>query len=331
MTPKPVLLILTLSFIVLLAHACDVSRTRPHCLCKSRANLTCTEVKSIKSHLKAATRALGGTTNHLYWTWIIKYVFYDAAEYDRNNYDYNRVDGCINVNDPMYLYIKREDDLFFQEATFDTLWEGYCKDLSRSDFYVLLATIHIEILVEAGNEDVRLSIPVSLGREDRHDCSYREWNELGLSRLPDVRLGFSEIERVLMHQMGLSLEESVILTAAHDMSKYTSETDSDCQLCPSPDCASSFGLGMLNELLSNIWYASPDSSCMNDKLGNLPRVPLFSNGKSVRFNTIGLYADWSIALTPVEMTMVFDADPADIKGHCSPIALATQGSQHVLA
>ncbi|EDQ90132.1 uncharacterized protein MONBRDRAFT_7457 [Monosiga brevicollis MX1] len=157
----------------------------------------------------------------------LKLLFHDAAEHDQHAEDPLGVDGCLNWEDPMNAEMVdtyQDEDIF---ALVDDLWLSYCSEISRADFIVMLAAATLRAY--AGDILYNYKFPFApyLGRTDRVTCTYRDYDRLGLSRLPRLSLNVSqsEVDRVLVEQMGLAPDHAATLMQAHVLAIYKTPTN----------------------------------------------------------------------------------------------------------
>jgi hypothetical protein len=83
----------------------------------------------------------------------------------------------------------------------EPIWQKYCDKISRADFWALTGKLAIEY-----SEPTKfINIPYQYGRIDNRDCS------AGTGRLPNAQSGLSEVSRVIVKQMGLTMNDGGLL------------------------------------------------------------------------------------------------------------------------
>jgi catalase (peroxidase I) len=80
----------------------------------------------------------------------------------------------------------------------ESAWQESCDKISRADFWVLWA----KLIVEYTALPQQISIDFQFGRKDNLAC------EIGAGRLPSAQKGITEITRVFVTQMGLTINDA---------------------------------------------------------------------------------------------------------------------------
>jgi catalase (peroxidase I) len=113
----------------------------------------------------------------------------------------HNTEGCVDSNNP--------DNAGLDEvvAEIDLLWRPFCSFLSKADFWVLAAKVAVEVTATAP-----ITIPFRFGRTTAATCVD--------GVLPGAQAGISEIQRVMVDQMGLTMRESVALLGAHTLGRF---------------------------------------------------------------------------------------------------------------
>lgn len=142
---------------------------------------------------------------------VIRLAFHDAAEFDQTASDTLRFDGCINLADA------GNNGLGPTIATLETMWRPHCAFISRADYWYLAAKAVLETVTT--NSPADFAIPFTYGREDVAACTYSDFTDLELSRLPGAEHGMDELERVFVTQMGLTLRDATALIGAHTLGR----------------------------------------------------------------------------------------------------------------
>jgi hypothetical protein len=125
----------------------------------------------------------------------LRLVFHDAGEVDMTKpADQMGPDGCLASDGS-------SDGLTGAETItmkyFEPMWQDVCDQISRADFWAMLGYITLQ-------KTILPPIPMMYlyGRRDNIGC------EGGAGRLPKASGNLSEIDRVFVRQMGLSLEDA---------------------------------------------------------------------------------------------------------------------------
>jgi catalase (peroxidase I) len=134
----------------------------------------------------------------------VRLSFHDAGEVDVNSNDLLGSDGCLtNTADNAGLI----EPTSLVNTVIEPLWQTVCNRITRADFWVLYASLVVQISEPTDSID----IPYYYGRKDNANCS------AGAGRLPLAQPGLSEFRRVFVDQMGLTLAEGVTLLGAHTL------------------------------------------------------------------------------------------------------------------
>ena len=132
----------------------------------------------------------------------VRLPFHDAAEFDQNTNDKFGPDGCLSTS-PDNSGMVEADSIV--NNLFEPIWQKYCDQISRGDFWALIAAIAME------NADPTkvLKIPRKWGRVDAIECDIQK-------RLPDPIEGSKDTKRVFVDQMGLTMDDAGILINIFD-------------------------------------------------------------------------------------------------------------------
>lgn len=79
----------------------------------------------------------------------------------------------------------------------EPIWQQYCDQISRADFWVLFS----KMCAEAADPSGLLNISFQWGRKDNAVC-------VDNHRMPSAQGGLEEITRVYVTQMGLTLQDA---------------------------------------------------------------------------------------------------------------------------
>ena len=140
----------------------------------------------------------------------LRLAFHDAGEIDINTSDLAGPDGCLaETADHMGLFEQGTPSVDF----FEPIWQQHCDSISRADFWALIG----KIAAERADPSHSLNIPFYYGRTDSTSCN------VGAGRLPDPGPGLSELKRVFVQQMGLTLADAVTLLGAHSIGHVHTE------------------------------------------------------------------------------------------------------------
>lgn len=170
---------------------------------------TCSAYKSILAEFAALVAPTGAYSDanaiaqsNLFGQ-AIRLVFHDAAEIDVTQAaDQMGSDGCLS-NTSANRGLLEASSLVL--SVLEPMWQRYCDQLSRADFWVLFATLSMQ----RADPTHSLSVPFQFGRVDSAACS------AGANRLPEPQNGAHAIQQVFLTQMGLSLSETIALFGAH--------------------------------------------------------------------------------------------------------------------
>ena len=132
----------------------------------------------------------------------LRVTFHDAGEFDRRTLDVNGPDGCLSNSEPNRGMVEPST---FVVSFLEPLWQTMCDKISRADFWAMMG----KIAAEASDPTGILNLPMRFGRKDSKNC------DAGINRLPDHQIGISEYQRVFADQMGLTVNEGIVLSAAH--------------------------------------------------------------------------------------------------------------------
>lgn len=126
----------------------------------------------------------------------VRLAFHDAGEVDiTNSTDKMGPDGCLSDSSDNAGLV--EDDSLVN-TVFEPLWQNYCDQISRADFWVLLAKLSLEY----ADPSKSISLEYQYGRLDTQSCNP------DVERLPSPQYGMDELKRVFVNQMGLTIEDA---------------------------------------------------------------------------------------------------------------------------
>jgi hypothetical protein len=134
----------------------------------------------------------------------VRIAFHDAGEADITKADLMRSDGCLS---PTAENAGLIEDTSVINTVLLPIWQKYCDLISLADFWVLVAQIGIKSADPTNT--IFSPFKFQYGRVDASSCSEGE------GRLPSAQLGVGGIRQVFVNQMGLTLDDAVILIGAH--------------------------------------------------------------------------------------------------------------------
>lgn len=128
----------------------------------------------------------------------LRLSFHDAGEADVTSTDTLGPDGCISdCSDSNGLL----EPTSYVTTLLEPIWQKYCDKISRADFWALIG----KLATEYSEPTKFIKIPYQYGRIDNRDCS------AGSGRLPNAQSGLSEVSRVFVKQMGLTMNDGGML------------------------------------------------------------------------------------------------------------------------
>ena len=164
----------------------------------------------------------------------IRVAFHDAAEADLLlPTDVMGPDGCLS-NDNDNAGLVESNSLI--NSVFNGIWQNYCDQISRGDFWALLAKLSIE----QADPTHQITIPFQFGRVDSKNCS------AGRNRLPDAEKGLEMSIQVFVDRLKLTLNETVALIGAHTIGHVHPANSGYGQL-----------LNVNSTVLTNAWDNTP--------------------------------------------------------------------------
>jgi hypothetical protein len=154
---------------------------------------TCAAYKLIKTAFDAATTNSAPLSD--IFGASVRLAFHDAGETDLTSTDSLGPDGCLSQSSSNAGLIETTS---LVNTLLEPMWQQYCDKMSRADFWVLFA----KLSVEKADPTHSISIPFHFGRTDNLEC------DGGAGRLPSAGQGQSELTRVFVDQMGLSIQDA---------------------------------------------------------------------------------------------------------------------------
>jgi len=162
----------------------------------------CAAYQAIKPEFEAATS--DRTTQSNIYGAAVRLAFHDAGEVHLGTSDLMGPDGCLSQTASNAGLTEASSVV---NTVMEPIWQKYCDKISRADFWALFA----KLAVEKADPTHTISIAYQYGRVDNTECS------AGTGRLPSAGLGLTELNRVFVTQMGLTLHDSVALLGAHTL------------------------------------------------------------------------------------------------------------------
>jgi hypothetical protein len=155
----------------------------------------CAAQATIKASFAANLPADRFGRSNLYGA-AVRLAFHDAGEYDRNAplSDTYGPDGCLSMH-PSNAGLIEPTSLV--NSVMEPLWQSVCDQISRADFWVLYGKMVVETAASAP-----VSVNYQFGRKDNVVCND------GGGRLPSAEGDLTEIGRVFLTQMGLTLNDA---------------------------------------------------------------------------------------------------------------------------
>eukprot|EP01038_Epipyxis_sp_PR26KG_P004948 gene4948-6921_t len=193
----------------------------------------CAAYKSVKTQFLSylATHNSTAQTSDFFGK-AARLAFHDSAEVlvtDPN--DIYGPDGCLSVSGDNAGLIEATSII---QTVFDPIWQSVCGQISRADFWVLMAKLAIETSEITGF----LKIPYQYGRRDNAQCNG------GAGRLPNPQPGVDEINRVFVNQMGLEYRDATTLFGAHTVGHVHTAN-------------SGYGFPTIASVKTNAWDTTP--------------------------------------------------------------------------
>eukprot|EP01034_Spumella_vulgaris_P021392 gene21392-27422_t len=213
----------------------------------------------------------------------LRAVFHDAGEIDLTQPDDTMgPDGCLSDGTDSKGLIEFTSPVFTE---IERLWLKWCDKISRADFWVLFAKLVVQFADPSGT----FPLDFEFGRVDSHSCN------AGAGRLPLANFGEEELERVFVRQMGLSLDDGVVLMGAHTVGHVSIAN-------------SGYGFaGNTASGLLNAWDDTPatfDNKYFANLMGRNWKNVLATDGEKTQWQSDGT---GTIMLTS-DVTLAFDAN-----------------------
>jgi len=138
----------------------------------------------------------------------VRLPFHDAGEAFVTNETYPLgPDGCLSMAGDNSGLVELDEQ---PNTLLEPLWQKYCTQISRADFWALWGKIAVEYSAQPGTIDVEFH----WGRVDNPDCL------AGIGRLPESTItGIDYTSQLFVTQMGLTLKEGVVLLGGHSVGR----------------------------------------------------------------------------------------------------------------
>jgi len=143
----------------------------------------------------------------------LRLSFHDAGEADVTSTDTLGPDGCISDSSDSNGLLEPTS---YVTTLLEPIWQKYCDKISRADFWALIG----KLATEYSEPTKFIKIPYQYGRIDNRDCS------AGSGRLPNAQSGLSEVSRVFVKQMGLTMNDGGMLLLLWCGGYYSIASDS---------------------------------------------------------------------------------------------------------
>ena len=127
----------------------------------------------------------------------VRLVFHDAGEININTNDLLGPDGCLSDRSDNGGLLESESLVM---TVIEPLWQQVCEYITRADYWVMFGMLVVE---EATSN--KITVSYQYGRRDNKHCS------LSVGRLPSGQSGITDIERIFITQMGLTLADAGII------------------------------------------------------------------------------------------------------------------------
>jgi len=175
------------------------------CFCAVASAVSQTQVNAIQADIRSMLTPPASDFNNRadYFGGTVRLPFHDAGSYDQNDGS-GRPGACVNPFDPA------NGGLAEVINGIESVYQLHKSELSRADYWVLVATTSIE---DAGGP----KIPFYWGRID---CN---GNYPPIGRLPDAEGNFTEVYNVFVKRMGLTVTDITALMGAHTLGRPQAE------------------------------------------------------------------------------------------------------------
>jgi len=172
---------------------------------------TCSAYKSVLSDFNAlmAINSADAFTLSDILGQAVRIAFHDAGEIDIRATDAMGPDGCLSPSSDNAGLIESGTSKIL--TVLEPIWQKYCDQISRADFWFLFAKLSVEF---AAGGPGNINIPYYWGRIDKipGSCSPPV-----TTRLPNAQLGLGMLNTVFVSQMGMTLIDAVTLLGAHTL------------------------------------------------------------------------------------------------------------------
>jgi len=139
----------------------------------------------------------------------VRNAFHDAGEIDIRATDTMGPDGCLSPSSDNAGLIEAGSTKIL--TVLEPIWQKYCDQISRADFWFLFAKLSVEF---AAGGTGNINIPFYWGRVDKTPGAC---TPPAAGRLPSAQLGLAVLNTVFVSQMGLTLVDAVTLLGAHSL------------------------------------------------------------------------------------------------------------------
>lgn len=235
----------------------------------SRGNLTCETLKLINtSYYNALPEDIINRTNLIALS--IRVAFHDAAEFDLQSSDEMGPDGCLSSDSDNAGLI---EDTSLIMTTLENIWQNYCDQISRADFWVYIATIAIRL-----SSGYKITVPYQFGREDSTNCS------LGNGRLPSGQFFLNETENFFLSQLNLNNEDAITLLGAHTVGHVHPNVSGYGQKCSNASNNNCNAWDGTPSVFDNNYYVNLINALWGNKAG-VTSGNIWTAGPNILMNT----------------------------------------------
>mmetsp|Transcript_26684 Transcript_26684/g.36699 ORF Transcript_26684/g.36699 Transcript_26684/m.36699 type:complete len:308 (-) Transcript_26684:1955-2878(-) len=177
---------------------------------------TCTAYKQIRADfialLPPGGTSAGDFTRANIFGKALRLAFHDAGEIDITQPDKLGPDGCLsNTAENAGLIPFGTVTSTMVDSLFEPIYQKYCDNLNRADFFVLFA----KFAVEYSEPTKSIKIPFQYGRRESQSCAGPGNSYVG--RDPSGQAGVDEMVETFINNMGLTNVDIVTLLGGHTL------------------------------------------------------------------------------------------------------------------
>lgn len=269
---------------------------------------TCSAYTGIEADFDALVTGTYSSSNALAQAELfgqaVRVAFHDAAEAYVSEADLMGPDGCLSNDEENNGMV---EDTSLIVSVMDPIWQTYCDQISRADFWALFA----KLVIEYSDPTSTISIDYQYGRTDNTECS------AGDGRLPDAQLGVTMYNQFFVTQLGLTLAEGIVLLGGHTLGHVGQE---------SSGYGAIVAAGNTNNNI-NAWDTTPNvfdneyyKSMVNNDWPNREQP----NNKNPRTKNIWINKQNGNIMLNADMTAAFNIDTTTTPATCTNCGQLTQ-------